>query len=116
MRGKVKIGDKDVEMLANAASPILFKMVFHQDWFKTMSGFQNDESGIEGIESLEQMGFIMAMQATKKNSELTNMTADDYLNWLMQFESEALMIAVADIAAIYRGQETTSSQSKKEDG
>ena len=32
MYGKVQIGDKTVEMLSNAASPVFFKQVFHEDF------------------------------------------------------------------------------------
>ena len=116
MRGKIRIGENDVEMLANAASPVLFKKVFRVDWFKTMSDTQTDESGIEGIGHFEEMGFIMAMQAVKTTAQLMGLCYDDYLQWLEQFESEDLMIAVTDIANIYRGQEVTYAEPKKEDG
>ena len=115
MRGKIQIGGTDVEMLANAASPIIYKRVFRQDWFKALSDLQSDESGAEGISYFEQMGFIMAMQASKPD-QLAGLSFDDYLNWLAQFESDDLMTAVGDIAAIYRGQEVTNSQPKKSDG
>lgn len=116
MRGKVKIGDKEVEMLANAASPILYKRVFRRDWFKTLSESQEDASGIESITYFEEMGFIMAMQATLPTDKLISLSYEDYLNWAGRFESEDLMMVVGDIATIYKGQEETSSVPKKEDG
>ena len=116
MRGKVKIGEKDVEMLANAASPILFKRTFRQDWFKTLTESQQDETGIDGISVFEQMGFIMAMQAEKSTESLCNLSYSDYINWVAQFESEDLLGAVGEIAGIYKGQEETSTEPKKGDG
>ena len=116
MRGKVKIGEKEVEMLASAASPILFKRIFRQDWFKTLSESQTDDSGIEGISIFEQMGFVMAMQAALPTDKLISLTYEDYLNWLGQFESEDLMMVVGEIATLYKGQEEQSSVPKKEDG
>ena len=74
-----------------------------------------EESGIEGISYFEQMGFIMAMQASKPG-QLVNLSFDDYLDWLAQFESEDLMTALGDIATLYRGQEVTNSEPKKEQG
>lgn len=103
-------------MLANAASPILFKRVFRQDWFRTLSDTQNDETGIESISIFEEMGFIMARQADTPTEKLVNLSYEDYLNWLCQFDTEELMLALGDIAALYRGQEQTSSDPKKEDG
>ena len=44
MRGVVKIGSVDVEMLANAASPILYRQVFKKDFLKNMQEI-NEESG-----------------------------------------------------------------------
>ena len=116
MRGKVKIGEKEVEMLANAASPILFKRVFRQDWFKTLSETQEDGSGVETISIFEQMGFIMARQADTPTDKLVNLNYEDYLNWLGQFGAEELMLSLGDIANLYRGQEQTGSEPKKEDG
>ena len=116
MRGIIKIGSKDVEMLASAASPVLYKKVFREDWFKVLSETQDDDSGVDGIGRFEQMGFIMAMQASKSLSQLANIGYNEYLEWLEQFEAEALLEAVGDIANLYRGQEVTYSESKKEDG
>ena len=116
MRGKIEINGKELGMVANAASPILYKRVFKQDWFKTLSEFQEDETGIESIGCFEQMGFIMAMQAVKTVDQLCNLTYSDYLNWLEQFGAEDLMMAVGDIANIYRGQEQTISEPKKGEG
>lgn len=116
MRGKVKIGDKEVEMLASAASPILYKRVFRRDWFKTLSESQEDASGIESITYFEEMGFIMAMQASSSTEKLVNLTYEDFLKWLGQFEPEEMMLSLGDIANIYKGQEEQSSVPKKEDG
>ena len=116
MRGNVSISGKDVEMLANAASPILYKKVFRRDWFKTLTETQTDESGVEGISYFEEMGFIMAMQAEKTTQELLALSYDNYIEWISQFEPEDMMVAVGDIAGIYRAQENTGSEAKKLDG
>ena len=116
MRGKVKIGDKEVEMLASAASPILYKRVFRRDWFKTLSESQEDASGIESITYFEEMAFIMASQASMPTDKLVNLTYENYLEWLGQFEAEDLMMSAGDVANLYKGQEEQSSAPKKEQG
>ena len=114
MKGTVTIGSVEVGMLATAASPILYKRVFHKDFFKALNSAQKDES--EGVSLFEEMGFIMAMQDCKSVEELSKLTEDNYIEWLNQFGAEEMLLAVSDIAQIYRGQEVTNSAPKKEDG
>ena len=116
MRGKVTISGKDVEMLSSAASPILYKRVFRQDWFKVLTSAQEDETGIESISHFEEMGFIMAMQAKKTTAQLAGLCYDDFLEWITQFETEDLLNSIDKIASIYNGQEQTNSEPKKEGG
>ena len=116
MRGNVTISGKDVGMLSSAASPILYKRVFRKDWFKALTTSQEDETGIESITIFEEMGYIMAMQATKTTEQLAALSYNAFLEWVTQFEADDLLEAVDQIASIYNGQEQTSSEQKKEDG
>ena len=114
MEGTVKIGSTDVGMLANAASPILYKKVFRKDWFKELNSAQEDE--MKGIDLFTEMGFVMAMQAKKTMAQLMGLCFDDFIEWLQGFEANDLLYCVGDIAKIYHGQEQTNSAPKKEDG
>ena len=47
MYGKVQIGDKTVEMLSNAASPVFFKQVFHEDFLSRTAEMNSSRVTIE---------------------------------------------------------------------
>ena len=50
MRGIVKIGERDVDMLANGASPFIYKKIFHKDFLTTVG--TNDTDGNDVIDEL----------------------------------------------------------------
>lgn len=122
MRGSVKIGSVEVEMLANAASPIFYKRLFHEDFLVQLQDLQQtlvDDNGtmtIHGDTSIfGQMGFIMAKQAEMSDAQLLNLKLEDYIVWLSQFDPMALINAVGDITQLYTSQEKASVQAKKKD-
>lgn len=114
MEGIVKIGSIDVGMLANAASPIIYKQIFHKDFLRQMTQLEGNET--DGIELFSEMGFVMAMQHGHPWEEVRKMTETDYIGWLVQFDPNDLMMAAGDIASLYNGQGKTLSVPKKEDG
>ena len=115
MRGVVKIGSVDVEMLANAASPILYRQVFKKDFLKNMQEI-NEESGEKAVELFSEMGFIMASQVDHPIAQLNTLCYGDFLTWLSQFEPYDIMNAIADIAMLYNSQQISTSTAKKEEG
>lgn len=109
MHGVVKIGSVEVGMTANAASPYLYKQIFHTDFLQETQKKDLDTS------IFAQMGFIMAKQAeTDKISELLKLNESAYIEWLIQFEPLALIEAANDIMNLYMGQTVTSSVPKNE--
>lgn len=108
MRRTINIGGKDVEMVANAASPYLFKEIFHLDFLKEAQAKQPD------VSLFEKMGFVMAKQAEGlKLGDLLKLGAEDYVTWLMQFEPMDVITAAGDISNLYMGQEATTSVPKR---
>lgn len=109
MRGTIKIGDKDVEMLANGASPFLFKRIFHKDFLlATGSGEDID------VDVITEMGFVMYMQTQKEFKEiLDTVTPSDFYEWVCGFEALDLPMAAPSIFALFKGQEATTTTSKK---
>ena len=69
MRGTVQIGDKAIDMVANGATPFIYKRVFRRDFLATTQ--------TEDMNVYSELAFVMAMQAEKPMSELlNNLTAD----------------------------------------
>lgn len=109
MHGIVKIGNKEVGMTANAASPYLFKQIFHTDFLQETQKKDFDTS------IFSQMGFVMAKQAeTDKISELLKLNETAYIEWLMGFEATDIITAADNILTLYMGQTLTSSVPKNE--
>lgn len=109
----VKIGSKDVPMLAMASTNIYYKRVFGRDSIVTQSDVQSDG---ERIAFYGEMGYIMAMMA-EANGDKTKLNAlsfDGYIDWLDQFEAADYNRAIVDIAMVYEGQNKATSKEKKD--
>lgn len=110
MRGKVNIGNTEVEMAANAATPFIYKQAFHEDLLVELQA--KDPSP----DLFLKLGYIMAKQAELPTVELMKLKDDGFLEWAEQFEFMDFVNASSDIASIYTHQtERTSVPKSKGD-
>lgn len=117
MLSSVNIGGKELQLLANAATPYLFKQTFKADLMKMFVGVSAD-SDIEeqiGITSiLPQMAFIMSKQADGlKPSEFMKLKEDDFYDWLVDYEAMDFAVNASPIIEAYMGNQMTTSNAKK---
>jgi len=114
MYKEIEVGNITVPMLANGATPIRYKLVFHKDILKELKGIEGDESNIATV---GELAFIMAMQAKANNGEydLTKLNDNDYLEWLEQFNPLDIEMASEKIIDVYVGNTVTSSEPKKKE-
>ena len=111
MKGIVKIGEKEVGMVANAASPYIYKQVFHEDFLAKLQADNPD------ADLFQKMGYIMAKQdELDKISDLMKLTADGFYEWLIQFDAMDVMYASDAISDIYLAQTKQNAVPKKEGG
>lgn len=109
----VKIGDKDVPMLAMASVDVYYRNIFHSD---PIAAQMKETDEASAIVFFEQMGFVMAKFAElKKSSEMRKLNEDSYIDWLGQFKRGDYIAALPDVMAVYNGQQVTNSDSKKKD-
>ena len=108
MRGTVNISNIDVEMAANAATPFVYKNLFHED---LLVEFQKTEPAPDIVMKL---GYVMAMQALKPTKELMSLTLEGFYEWCEQFESIDFMQSAGNITAIYTHQTEKTSVPKSE--
>lgn len=113
MYSVIKIGDKDVPLLAMASASVYYKRVFGRDAIVAQSDAKTDG---ETISFYGEMGYIMAAMAEAQGdrAKLNAMSFDKYVEWLDQFESADYNMAILEIAKVYEGQNKTTSESKKE--
>ena len=98
MRGTINFGERPVELVANGATPVLYKRVFRRD-FLSSANKQDD------MDVYVELAFIMAMQAEKPLTELINaLKYEDYLEWIESFGAMDVVEKVTDIFALYQGQ------------
>lgn len=116
MYAKVMIGGKETAMLANAASPYLFKQIFHEDFLLITRKMTEEKdqavSDATASDVFMRMGYVMAMQAEHMPAELSKLNWDTFYDWLGEFEPNAVLMAIGDIANVYRGQENMTSVPK----
>ena len=109
----VQIGEKEINLLANAATPIRYKMVFGEDGmvaFNQINQAKRDTGEILDITS--QLAYIMNRQAECSKDELKALTKETYIDWLEDFDSMAFVNASEVIINTYLGTTGTTSKSK----
>lgn len=111
MYGVVKIGEKDVPMLALASTDVYYKNVFREDPIRKLT--EGDAS--DNIDLTVKAGFIMAMRASNKTrAEMMKLNEDAFYDWLDQFERADLYNndTLQEIFDIYDGNKERMSKSK----
>ncbi len=106
----VKIGEKDINLLANGATPIRYRMVFGRDILSELQ--KADQDGGLLASSIAELAFIMAMSADD-SVDMNKLNVEKYVEWLEQFEAFDITMASEDIIDVYMGNTKTTSEIKK---
>lgn len=115
MKTTVKIGDTEVPMMAMASTDIYYNRIFHKDAIRIQTQHASDEGVL--INLFAEIGFVMAKQAELKDRKaMLDLTEDDYLEWLDQFDHGQYIDAIFEIGNIYNGQKKGTSVPKKTKG
>lgn len=122
-------GEKVFPMLANAATPVVFRRIFHQDLLVEHDKYAAANKQLKEDPNLLMKGevdvdfdlpgklaYIMSAAAEKaegKADALSALSLDGYMEWLEGFEAAAFTLAGADIFGLYGANQQTSSTGKK---
>lgn len=109
---------KEIEFLANAATPLRYKMTFRQDLLTKFANAKTEVDGVENynIDFLSELAFIMAMQAEANSNEklkLDKLNFNSFLDWLESFDSMAFENKASELIDVYLGNVHTDSEAKK---
>lgn len=108
----VKIGDKEIPMLSMASVDIYYRQIFREDPLK----IQAKPEEVEPIGFFSRMAFVMAMFAEKKSRKgMLELTEENYLDWMDQFERDDLINAMEDVQLTYNSQQISTSTAKKKE-
>ena len=110
MRGQIDINGKEYEAAANAASPYIYKQIFREDFLQKIQEKEPD------VEILQKMFFVMVNQAEKTTTEALNLTIDDYIKFLEQFDPMEILNATSAISEFYFKQTEKTSAPKEKAG
>ena len=109
MKGTVTVGNREIPMVANGATNIYYKQLTKQDLVAWFTKNQKKTEASDGIDMLMPLAFVMAMQAEGKKS----FSADEYVDWLAQFEPLELEMALDKVMDIYTSNRISTSTPKK---
>ena len=105
MEKTIKIDGIEARMVANAATPRLYRSTFGKDVFADMTGAIDDKGNIRSVEVFENLAFVMARQGG---------LAEDIDTWLSGFESPtAIVEAVPEIMDLWLNTNATIVDGRK---
>lgn len=103
----ISIDGKEVRLVANGATPRLYRSMLKRDVFADMTNAIDKDGNIQSAEVFENLAFVMARQGGLDGSV-------DVTDWLMGMESPTAIIEAApDIIELWTGTNATIVQSKK---
>lgn len=94
---KVNVDGKEIELVANAATPFRFKQIFKRDLLQILGNEEKAES--EGVEAVTELAFIMAKQA--EGVDMNKLNEEEFINWLEDFSAMAFINSAEDILSVY---------------
>lgn len=111
MIGTVKIGDHDVEMVANAATAIRYQQVFGGN---LLQHFMGNDKAEDAALVVQELAYIMCKSA--EGADMNKLSKTDYISWLEQFEPLDFVNgeATTEIINIYLANMQSNSATKKE--
>lgn len=108
MTGEIRIGDTPVVMCGNAATPIRYKQVFHQDLLKTVRAMTAEDFDVD---ALSQLAYIMSQQAA--GADFRAVTFDSFCEWIAQFEQAEFLAKVGEVLNLWMQSSQTEVKAKK---
>lgn len=109
MERGIEIDGKEYRLVANGATPRIYRGLFHKDVFSGMANAVGDDMTIKDFEVFENLAFCMAMQG---GSISTGETID---NWLGTMSSPLAIVNVApQLMELWAAETETTSTAKKE--
>lgn len=122
MYKEIESGNIKLKLLANGATPYLYKNVFREDLFRGLNANQ-EKAASNDKEEMTDVGFNLIDIATKaayvmnaqaENKRLTTLSEDDFYKWLGNFEATSLYDdeLIAKIYSVLNGDMETTSEAK----
>ena len=115
MTETIKIGEHEIALRADGATPFLFKQAFGKDLIKIFSEASNEQDVAAAGSIASELGFVMAQQAASPDPLHVDLSQGAFMKWLTQFAPLDLVYQSMDIINVYLGTYRTDSVAKKKD-
>ena len=110
MEKMINIDGKEMRMVANGATPRVYRMMFKRDVFGDITHAIKDDQLVDAS-AIEQLAFVLGRQGGSIPEDM------DIDAWLETLEDPmALINAAGDILTLWMGNRTTISTPKKKSG
>ena len=108
MTADVRLGENSVKLCGNAATAVRYKQVFHNDLLMSFKGMSAEDFDVDVV---KQLAFIMFKQS--ETADFKQVTFEDYIEWLEQYEETDILNAAADIISCWLQNTKTLTKAKK---
>lgn len=109
----VTIGDKEVILVANGATPYRYKQVFGSDIMKELTYITETEDTGKVIDTVSKLAYIMKSQAEK--ADMNTLDEESFITWLENFEPMDFVSYSKDIISVYMNNMKSDSVAKKKE-
>lgn len=114
MKTIISVEGRTLELCANAATPLRYKMIFGEDLLTTLQKRKDEETLTEIGETVSKLAYIMSKQ---NEGTASDATFEDYLNWLETVDDPmAFTTGASDILQFYMQNVKTTSTPKNARG
>lgn len=96
MYKKIEIDGKEMEFVANAATPYRYKQIFRKDLLTILG---NENATGESIEAVMELAFVMSKQAEKV--DMNKLNYDEFIAWLEGFSPMAFIDKTEELLSVY---------------
>lgn len=106
-------GEKSFPMLANGATAIRYRQVFHTDLMAGIAKYAHLQDAPETVDwdLPAKLGYIMASAAS--GQDMNKLSVDGWLEWVERFEGDTLWNAQDELTGIYLVNQMVASEGKK---
>lgn len=94
----IKIGEREVALNSNAATPIRYTNLFHENFFSAIEAAMSAER-MEAADTVHKLAYVMAMQA--EDADFKKLNEDTFISWLEGFESMDMINALESVVNVY---------------
>lgn len=99
MQKTIKIGEREVALRPSAATPYRYTNVFHENFFTAIESVMKTEDGLDSMETVSKLCYIMAMQA--EGADMNALNEQTFEEWLDQYSFMELSNALGDVLEVY---------------